>query len=63
MQELRAFLYGHRWLAAVLLLAALFLKMAVPAGYMVPAHSKTLTIQICQPALDGEAAHKIVVPM
>jgi hypothetical protein len=47
MHSIRAFLTGHRKLAALILVLALAMKVAVPPGYMVGAGDRTLTIEIC----------------
>ena len=51
MQTLRSLLCGHRWLATLIVVAALCVRAVVPAGFMVgtegAAASRHITIQIC----------------
>lgn len=49
MSPLRSFLRSRRWLAMLIVAAALCVRALVPAGFMVGADtaSHTLTIQIC----------------
>ena len=61
MSNLRALIFGHRRLAAVLIACALCMKALVPGGYMIGGAAKTFTIEIC----DGHNQHavsNIVIP-
>src|SRR3546814_14918039 len=44
---IRSFLARHRWLAIWLAGAALMLKVLVPAGFLPPATSGTILVQLC----------------
>lgn len=63
MQLLRALLFRHRALAALVVMAALCLKALVPAGYMIGQDSKVLTVQICDDAFGSHAVKQLVIPM
>ena len=63
MRTFRAILFRHRALAAVLLCAALLLKVLVPTGYMIGSSGKVLTISVCSDASGQKLTHQIVVPM
>ena len=63
MQMLRALILGHRALATVLVLAALCLKLAMPAGFMIEQNSKVLTVRICNDAFGDQGLSQIVIPM
>ncbi|MEJ2457309.1 MAG: hypothetical protein P8Y58_03845 [Novosphingobium sp.] len=64
MESLRAFFLRHRGLACVLVVAALFLKAAVPTGFMIGADSsRTITITICHDASGDRPAQQIAIPM
>lgn len=52
----------HRRLAAVLVALALCMKVLVPAGYMIGASSKLITIQVCTDASGGELTRQITIP-
>ena len=60
---LRALLLRHRALAILMVVAALCLKALVPAGYMLEAGHKVLTVAICQDSSGQAITHEIVVPM
>ena len=62
MQPLRAFLMRHRAFAALLVAAALCMKLAVPAGYMVGTGSKVLSIEICADSRGQHLTQQIVIP-
>lgn len=62
MQALRAFLHRHRLLAAMVVLSALAMKMAVPAGYMLGQHGKVLIVEICADASGAKLTKQITVP-
>ena len=53
----------HRRLAAVLVALALCMKALVPAGYMVGANTKLLTIEICADASGGKLTRQMAIPM
>ena len=63
MSVIRAFLLHNRVLALVVVMAALCMKIVVPAGYMPAVGSKILTVQICADALGAHATKQIVVAM
>ncbi|KUR73167.1 hypothetical protein AQZ52_04495 [Novosphingobium fuchskuhlense] len=69
MSGLRTFLLRYRAMAFALMALALAMKAIVPAGYMVGAESKVLTIRICDDAQLSAAAHNalnardIAIPM
>lgn len=60
---LRTLLLRHRALAILMVAAALCLKALVPAGYMLEAGHKVLTVAICQDSAGQSVTHQIVVPM
>lgn len=62
MQALRALIHRHRLLAAMLVVLALSLKAALPAGYMLGQNGQTLTVQICADATGGAVTKQIVIP-
>ena len=62
MQALRALSHRHRLLAMIVVLCALALKAAVPAGYMLGQHGRVLTVEICTDASGGAVTRQIVVP-
>ncbi len=62
MQALRALTHRHRLLALLLVMLALAVKAAVPAGYMVGQHGKVLTVEICADASGGTVTKQIVIP-
>lgn len=61
METLRAFLHTHRRLAALLLALALVMKALIPAGYMLGAQAKVLTVEICADASGAKIMRDIVV--
>lgn len=63
MQALRAFISRHRRLAAMLVICALAIKAAVPAGYMLSQTGQVLTIAICADASGSTLTRQIVVPV
>lgn len=63
MTALRTFILRHHLLAMVLVGAALCLRMVMPAGFMVAAEAKVLTIRICADSLDHDGIAEIAVPM
>ncbi|MBN8501144.1 MAG: hypothetical protein J0M19_08350 [Sphingomonadales bacterium] len=62
MQMLRAFLLRYRWVAALVIAAALCIKALVPAGYMIGTGTRVLTIEICADAQGGHVTQQIVLP-
>lgn len=59
----RQLLREHRRLAAVLVALALCMKMFVPAGYMIGAGSKIITVRICADASGGEQTLQVAIPL
>lgn len=53
----------HRRLAAILVALALCMKALVPAGYMVGANTKLITIEICADASGGKLTRQMAIPM
>lgn len=62
MHALRALLHRHRLLALLLVVCALAIKAAVPAGYMLGQQGKVLTVEICADASGGTVTKQMVVP-
>lgn len=62
MHLLRAFLRRHRALAMFVVLAALCLKAAVPAGFMLETKGRVLTVALCSDASGTAMTRQIVVP-
>jgi len=60
---LRTLLMRHRALAILLVAAALCLKALVPAGYMLEARHKVLTVTVCMDSQGHTVTRDIVVPM
>ncbi len=56
-------LRDNRRLATLLVALALCMKALVPAGYMIGATSKLLTIQICADASGVDHTRQIAIPM
>lgn len=52
----------HRRLAAILVAMALCMKALVPAGFMVGANTKLITIEICADASGGKLTKQIAIP-
>lgn len=63
MTALRAFACNHRRLAALLLALALCIRALVPAGTMISAGTRVLTVEICADASRAGMTRDIVVPM
>jgi hypothetical protein len=63
MQQLRALLMRHRVVALMAVLAALCMKIIVPAGYMADQESKILTVQLCEDAYGNQSIKQLVIPM
>lgn len=53
----------HRRLAAILVALALCMKALVPAGYMVGASAKLITVEICADASGGKLTRQIAIPL
>ena len=62
MQALRALTHRHRLLALLIVVLALAVKAAVPAGYMPALHGTVLTVEICADASGGTVTKQIVIP-
>jgi hypothetical protein len=62
MRSLRAFIHDHRLLAVLLVVLALAMRAAMPAGTMLGQHGKVLTIEICADASGAKLTRQIVVP-
>lgn len=60
---LRTFLLQHRHLALLVAMAALCMKVMVPAGFMIGQNSKVLTVQICDDASGNHTVQQLVLPM
>lgn len=60
---LRAFLLARRRSAMLLLALALCMKALVPAGYMVAAETRLLSVVICADASAGPVTKQIAIPM
>ena len=63
MRLLRALILRHRALAALAVLAALCMKVVVPAGYMIEQGSRILTVRMCDEAGGGHAFKQIAIPL
>ena len=63
MEAFRALLMRHRAMALAVVLAALCIKALVPAGMMVSASSKLLTVQICADASGLDTGRHVAIPM
>lgn len=53
----------HRRLAAILVAMALCMKALVPAGFMVGATAKLITIEICADASGGNLTRQMAIPL
>jgi hypothetical protein len=62
MALLRAFFLRHRALALLVVMAALCMKIVVPAGFMIGADAKVLSVQICDEGQGTHSVMQIVVP-
>jgi hypothetical protein len=63
MQRMRAWIRNNGTLAAALLLLALCVKAAIPAGFMVSAgHDRIVTVSICADATGGQRQMQMVIP-
>ncbi|MEH6791686.1 hypothetical protein [Parasphingorhabdus sp.] len=63
MDSIRALIRNHVALAAVLLAAALLLKILVPNGYMVSTQNMVLTVTICADSTGEQIERRISIPM
>lgn len=63
MGRFRTFLKHHHMLAFLLVMTALFLKAAIPNGFMVESGSKTISVLMCHDASGATGAREIVVPL
>jgi hypothetical protein len=63
MEALRAFLRDHRQLVLILTATALAMKMLIPAGYMVDASPRVLTVRICADASEAGYVKQITIPV
>lgn len=63
MGGMRIFAKTHRQLAALLLAAALCLKVLVPAGFMPVSDQRLLTISICADTVGQHVTRQIAVPV
>jgi len=61
MGTLRTFILSHRYLAALLIAAALCMKMSIPAGTMVGSQNGALTVQICAEQFGQVVARQITI--
>lgn len=62
MHLLRAFPARHQAIAALLIAAALCMKVLVPAGYMIGMGDRILTVEICADSQGGRVTTQIVIP-
>lgn len=53
----------HRRLAAILVALALCMKALVPAGYMVGANAKLITVEICADASGEKLTRQLAIPL
>ena len=63
MEALRALLLRYRAMAIAVVLIALCMRALVPAGMMVSAGTKFLTVEICADASGLDAKHRIAIPV
>lgn len=63
MQQFRALFLRHRAVALLAAMAALCMKIVVPAGFMIGQDSRVLTVQICDEAIGNHAVKQIAIPM
>ena len=61
MTRFRAFSLRYRALAFALIALALAMKALVPAGYMIGADAKALTVRVCDGYADSGSSHAIVI--
>jgi hypothetical protein len=63
MGTLRAIFREHYRLAAMLVVLALVMKAAIPAGYMLGTQEKVLTVLICADATGEHQTRQITIPV
>lgn len=63
MSALRHFLFQHRLLALGVVLAALALKLVVPAGFMLANDTRVLTIRVCEESSASQVERQIAIPV
>lgn len=63
MKVFRTMLLRHRALALLVVMAALCMKIMIPAGYMAGQDSKVLTVKICDDAFGNQTVKQFVIPM
>lgn len=63
MSFLRALFLRNNTAAIVLVMAALCIKMLVPAGFMIDQNSKVITVQICDDASGHVLTKLLAIPM
>lgn len=62
MLSLRRLFLRHRALAMFMVMAALCMKLVVPAGYMIGSENHVLTVLICEDSRQSHTTAKITVP-
>jgi Protein of unknown function (DUF2946) len=62
MTQLRAYFFEQHRLTITMIALALLIKALVPAGYMIGAHDKVLTVEICGDASGKHYTTQIVIP-
>jgi len=62
MRGIRTFTQNHRALAALVLALVLSIRLLVPAGYMIAADSKVLTVVICTGTTGDHQTAQLVIP-
>lgn len=63
MLPFRAFFLRHHALACILVMAALCMKLLVPAGFMLGHNSKVLTVEICTDGMGPAVTKQLIIPM
>ena len=63
MKLFRTILLRHRAMAFLVVMAALCMKIVVPAGFMAGQDSKILTVQLCNDAYGNDSVKQLVIPM
>lgn len=62
MHSLRACLARHRALVTILIVATLWMKALIPAGFMLGHGERVLTVEICADSQGGHLTRQIVLP-
>ena len=62
MLPFRVLVRDHRKFAALLVSLALFMKVLVPAGYMLGTEGRILTVEICSDASGLNLTKQIIIP-